>query len=135
MYHRAMDPVIAEINELCQTARYYCWADKLVRLGNWNGFLHIVSMDGWEIAVTALSSTTECQTCKCPKDELHRTNKRYPARSTQTVRAGVENARAELLNRDGSIKDQCSGKVISYLISCMISCMSRFSCMTRNVPA
>jgi hypothetical protein len=100
-----MDPVIAEINELCKTARYYRWADRLVLLGM--AFWHIISMDGLEIAVTALSSTTECPACKCPKDELHRTDKRYPASSTETVRAGVENARAALLNRDESIKEVC----------------------------
>jgi hypothetical protein len=33
LYHRAMDPVIAEINELCKTERYYRWTDKLVRPG------------------------------------------------------------------------------------------------------
>jgi hypothetical protein len=33
MFHRAMDPVIAEINGLCKTVRYYRWEDKLVRLG------------------------------------------------------------------------------------------------------
>ena len=87
MYHRAMDPVIAEINELCKTARYYRWADKLVRLGL--AFWHIISMDGLEIAATALSSTTECPTCECPKDELERTDKLYPVRSTDDVRAGV----------------------------------------------
>jgi hypothetical protein len=27
-----MDPVIAEINDLCKTPRYYRWADKMVRL-------------------------------------------------------------------------------------------------------
>jgi hypothetical protein len=57
-------------------------------------------------------STMECPTCECPKDELERTDKLYPVRSTDDVRAGVEKARAELLNRDGSIKDRCIGKVI-----------------------
>ncbi len=107
MYHRAMDPVIAEINELCKTARFYRWADKLVRLGC--AFWHIISIDGLEIAATALSNTMECPTCqpecKCPKDELERTDKLYPVRSSAQVGAGVEKARAELLNRDGSIKD------------------------------
>ena len=103
-------PVIAEINELCKTARYYRWGDKLVRLGL--AFWHIISMDGLEIAATALSSTMECPTCECPKDELDRTDKLYPVRSTADVQAGVEKARAELLNRDGSIKDRCVGKVI-----------------------
>ena len=110
MFHRAMDPVIAEINELCKTARYYRWADKKVRLGQ--AFWHIISLDGLEIAATALSSTMECPTCECPKGELDRTDKLYPVRSTADVHAGVEKARAELLNRDGSIKDRCIGKVI-----------------------
>ena len=109
LYHRAMDPVIAEINELCKTARYYRWADKMVRLGL--AFWHIISMDGLEIAATALSSTMECPTCECPKDELSRTDKLYPTRSTEHVRAGVNKARKELLNRDGSIKERCIGKV------------------------
>ena len=99
-----------DFNELCKTARYYRWADKLVRLGK--AFWHIISLDGLEIAATALSSTMECPTCECPKDELDRTDKLYPVRSTADVQAGVEKARAELLNRDGSIKDQCIGKVI-----------------------
>jgi hypothetical protein len=32
MFHRAMDPVIAEINDLWKTPRYYCWVDKMVRI-------------------------------------------------------------------------------------------------------
>ena len=98
-----MDPVIAEINELCKTARYYRWADKLVRLGK--AFWRIISLDGLEIVATALSSTMECPTCDCPKAELDRTDKLYPVRSTADVQAGVEKAQKELLNRDGSIKD------------------------------
>ena len=86
-----MDPVIAEINELCKTARYYRWADKLVRLGC--AFWHIISMDGLEIAATALSNTMECPTCECPKDELHRTDKLCPVRSSAKVGAGVEKAK------------------------------------------
>ena len=110
MFHRAMDLVITEINDLCKTPRYYRWADKMVRLGL--AFWHIISLDGLEIAAAALSSTMECPTCECPKDELDRTDKLYPVRSTADVQAGVEKARAELLNRDGSIKDRCVGKVI-----------------------
>ncbi len=72
-----MDPVIAEINDLCKTARYYRWADKLVRLGCDYRVLHIISMNGLEIVATALSSTMECSTCERPKDELHRTSARW----------------------------------------------------------
>jgi hypothetical protein len=101
--------VIAEINKLCKNPRYYRWADKLVRLGQ--VFWHIIKMDGLEIAATALSSTMTCPTCECPKDELDQTDKLYPVRSTADVRAGVEKARSEFLERDGSIKDRCIGKV------------------------
>jgi hypothetical protein len=72
-------------------------------------------LDGLEIAAADLSSTMECPTCQCPKEELDRTDngdKVYPVRSTSVVRAGVEKARAELLNRDGTIKDRCIGKVM-----------------------
>jgi hypothetical protein len=72
-------------------------------------------MDGLKIAATALSTTMVCPTCECPREELDWTDKLYPVRSTADFRAGVEKARAdtaELLNRDGSIKDQCIGKVI-----------------------
>ena len=109
LYHRCMDPIIAEINELCKNPRYYRWGDKLVRRGQ--AFWHFISMHGLEIAATALSSTMTCPTCECPKDELDRTDKLYPVRSTADVRTGVEKAGAELLERDGSIKDQCIGKV------------------------
>ena len=104
-----MDLVITEINDLCKTPRYYRWADKMVRLGL--AFWHIISLDGLEIAAAALSSTMECPTCKCPKAELDRTDKLYPVRNTADVRAGVEKARAELLNRDGTIKDRCIGNL------------------------
>ncbi len=115
MFYRAMDPVIAEIqvNDLCKTLRYYRWVDKMVRLGL--AFWHIIRLDGLEIEPAALSSTMECPICdsgcECPKEELDRTDKLYPVRSTSDVRAGVEKARAELLNRDGTIKDRCIGKV------------------------
>ncbi len=68
-------------------------------------------MDGLEIAATALSSTMTCTTCESQKDEVDRTDKLYPVRSTTDVRTGVKKARAELLELDGSIKDRCIGKV------------------------
>ncbi len=93
LYHRAMDPVIAEINKLCKTARYYRWADKLVRLGQpcW----HIISMDWLKIAATALTQLyngfdwMECPTCQCPKHELDRTDKLYPFRSPAAQQMSV----------------------------------------------
>jgi hypothetical protein len=71
-------------------------------------------LDGLEIAAAALSSTMECPNCECPKEELGRTDKLYPVRSTSDVRADVEpeKASAELLNSEGTIKDQSFGKVM-----------------------
>jgi hypothetical protein len=63
MFHRAMEPMIAGINDLCKIPRYYRWADKMVSLGL--AFWHIISLDGLEIAAAALSSTMECPTCEC----------------------------------------------------------------------
>ena len=82
----------------------------MVRLGL--AFWHIISLDGLEIAAAGLSSTMECPTYECPKEEMDRTDKLYPVRSTSDVRAGVEKALAELLNRDRTIKDRCIGKVM-----------------------
>jgi hypothetical protein len=62
------------------------------------------------------SSTMECPTSECPKEELNRTDRLYPVRNTADVRAGVKKARAELLNKDRTIKDSCIGKVIWYHI-------------------
>jgi hypothetical protein len=104
-----MDPVISEINKLCQTPSYYRFADKKVRLGQ--AFWYLISMDGLEIAATALCSTLACPTCECPGTELDRTDKVYPPRKTVDVQQAVEKAREELLDEDGNIKDRCKGKV------------------------
>jgi hypothetical protein len=75
-------------------------------------------LDGLEIAAVELSSTMDSYgmtTCECSKEELDRTYKLHPVRSTSDhsdVRAGVEKAHAEFLNRGGTIKDQCIGKVM-----------------------
>jgi hypothetical protein len=74
-------------------------------------FWHIISMDRLEIAATALNSTMAYPTCKRPRDELDRTDKLYPVRSTEDVCADVEKTHAELQNSDWSMKDQCIGTV------------------------
>ena len=128
LFHRAMDPEMAGSNNLWKNPRYCRWADRMIRLGL--AFWRIISLDGLEIAAAALSSTMEC-----PKEELDMTDKLYPVKFTSDVRAGVEKARAERLNRDGTIKDRRIGKVmwyniisyiISYRISYMISYMIAF---------
>jgi hypothetical protein len=59
-----MDPIIAEIDELCKTPLYYRWGDKLVRRRQ--AFWHFISMDGLEIAATALSSQLFFNCTLCP---------------------------------------------------------------------
>jgi hypothetical protein len=57
MFHRIQSSLRSMACALRKTARNYRWADKLVRVGC--AFWHIISMDGLEIAATALSSAAE----------------------------------------------------------------------------
>ena len=68
-------------------------------------------MDGLEIAATTMCCTDECPVCEVPKDELDITDVCYPLRSGSTVKALVEDAQAELLEPEGSIKPRCTGTV------------------------
>ena len=109
LYHRCMDPVIAELNELCAEDKYFRFADKKVRQGRC--FWHLLSMDGLEIAATTTCNTDNCPVCECPKDELDRTDFLYPLRDSATVKARVEAAQAALLEPDGTIKRNCKKQV------------------------
>ena len=109
LYHRWMDPVVAEINELCSQDRYFRFADRKVRVGRC--FWHMLSMDGLEIAATTLCSADECPVCECPKGELERTDFLWPLRTLGKVKKQVETARAELLDGNGNIRDRCIGRV------------------------
>ena len=120
LYHRCMDYVIADENELCKERHYLRFADKKVRLVQF--FHYFTSMDGLEIAATALTSTKDCPTCECPRHLLGKTNRLYPIRDTDVLRKAVEKARAELLHPDESIKHRCIEKVhVSYIMSYVIS--------------
>ena len=109
LYHRCMDPVIAQINTLCSEDKYFRFADRKVRLGRC--FWHFLSMDGLEIAATTMCSTLDCPVCECPKNELDRTDKLYPLRNGETVKAQVKRAQSELLEPNGCIKRNCIGRV------------------------
>jgi hypothetical protein len=63
-------------------------------------------MDGLEIAATTMCSTDECPVCEVDKPDVS-----YPLLSGSTVKALVEDAQAELLEPDGSVKPRCIGKV------------------------
>ena len=109
LYHSAMAHIIPEINDICSKDDYYRFADKLVRQGR--GFWHLLCMDGAEIAAATMCGTDNCPTCECPKAELANSEDTYPLRTTDSVRKKVEEARAEHLRADGSIKDDHKDKV------------------------
>ena len=109
LYHSAMAHIIPEINDICSKDDYYRFADKLVRQGR--GFWHLLCMDGAEIAAATMCGTDNCPTCECPKAELANTEDTYPLRTTDSVRKKVEEARAEHIRADGSIKNDHKGKV------------------------
>ena len=120
LFHRCMDHVIAQENELCKVGRYFRFADKKVRFAKC--FHYFTSMNGLEVASTALSSVMDCSTCECPRELLGKTDTLYPIRDTYKLRAAVEKACSEFLNPDESIKDRYKLKVdTTYMISYMIS--------------
>ena len=115
LYQRAMDHIVADVNEVCSMDRYYRFADKVVRLGR--AFWHLLSMDGAEIAAATLCGTDNCPTCECPKAELDSTEKTYPLgplRKTSDVKQTVEDGRARLLNADESVKPNKKSAVNIY---------------------
>ena len=118
LYHSCLEPIIEEINALIREPFYIRFADRKVRLCQ--AFYHFCSMDGEEVAATLMCSTGDCPVCECPKDELDRTDVFYPLRNTEKVRAAVYDAREELLEEDGTVKQGNKTKV-SYMISHAIS--------------
>ena len=119
LYHRCLDPIIAEINALCTEDKYYRFADNKVRKGRC--FFHLLSLDGAEIAAATMCSTEKCPTCECPREDLDSTEEIYPLRSTAHVKRDVEAAQARLLNPDGSIKNRCK-KAVRTLFICDLIC-------------
>ena len=61
LYHRSIDYVIAYENKLCKVGLYIHCADKMVSFVQF--FHFFTSMDGLELAATALTSTKDCPTC------------------------------------------------------------------------
>ena len=118
LYHSCLEPIIEEINALIREPFYIRFADRKVRLCQ--AFYHFCSMDGEEVAATLMCSTGDCPVCECPKDELDGTDVFYPLRNTEKVRAAVYDAREELLEEDGTVKQGNKTKV-SYMISHAIS--------------
>ena len=123
LYHRSMDHIIQDINELCSKDIYLCFADNRVRLSR--AFYHVLVMDGAEVAAALLCDVNQCPVCTCPHSELDQTDVAYPYRDTESLKRAVSAARSEHLDADGEVKDRHKEEVahfsISYPISCPIS--------------
>ena len=115
LYHRSMDHVIADLNELCSKDIYIRFADNRIRLSR--AFFHVLVLDGAEVAAATMCDTRQCPVCTCPHNELDRTDVAYPYRHTEEVRAKVEAARREHLDDEGRVKDRHQTKVRSYATS------------------
>ena len=109
LYHCSMDHIIADLNELCSKDIYLRFADNLIRLSR--AFYHLLVLDGAEVAAATMCDTRPCPVCTCPHDELDRTDKAFPYRHTETVKAQVEAARREHLDDRGQIKPNHISKV------------------------
>ena len=116
LYHRSMDHIIADLNELCSKDIHLRFADNRIRLSR--AFYHVLVLDGAEVATATMCDTRQCPVCTCPHDELDRTTKAYPYRHTEEVKAQVEAARREHLDdRDQMKVNHLSKVLISYTIS------------------
>jgi hypothetical protein len=116
LYHRSMDHVIADLNELCSKDMHLRFADDRIRLSR--AFYHVLVLDGAEVAAATMCDTRQCPVCTCPHDELDRTDVAYPYRHSEEVKAKVEAARREHLDEEGRVKDRHQSKVsISYTTS------------------
>jgi len=73
LYHRSMDHVIADLNELCSKDIYLRFADDRIRLSR--AFFHVLVLDGAEVAAATMCDTRQCPVCTCPHQELDRTDK------------------------------------------------------------
>ena len=56
LYHRSMDPIIADLNDLCSRDIYLRYADNRIRLSR--AFYHVLVLDGAEEA-----AATTCDPC------------------------------------------------------------------------
>jgi hypothetical protein len=83
LYHRSMDHIIQDINELCSRDIYLRFADDKVLLSR--AFYHVLVMDGAEVAAALLCDVNQCPMCTCPHSELDRTDVSDPYRDTEST--------------------------------------------------
>ena len=120
-----MAHIIPELNDICAKDDYYRFADKLVRQGR--GVLHLLCIDRAEIAAATMCGTDNCPTCECPEAKLDCTKEAYPLRRTESIRKQVEQACAEHLMPDGTIKADhkekvCCSVYLTYDIALDLTC-------------
>ena len=113
LYHRSMDHIIQDINELCSKDIHLCFADNKVRLSR--AFYHVLVMDGAEVAAALLCDVNRCPVCTCPHSELDQTDVAYPYRDTESVKRAVSAARSEHLDADGEVKDRHKEEVAHFI--------------------
>ena len=113
LYHRSMDHIIADMNELCSKDIHLRFADNLIRLSR--AFYRVLAFDGAEVATATMRDTRQCPVCTCPHAELDRTDKAYPYRHTEEIKAQVEAAGREHL--DDRIRHRIRYLVLTYLFS------------------
>ncbi len=109
LYHRSMDHVIADLNELCSNNLYLRFADNSIRLSR--AFFHVLVLDGTEVAAATMCDTRQSPVCRCPHQDLDRTDVAYPYQHSDEVKARVNTAHDEQLDKQGQVKPQHQAKV------------------------
>ncbi len=105
LYHRSMDNIIQDINDLCSRDIHLCFkfADNQVRCSR--TFYHLLVTDGAVVAAALLCDVNQCPVCTCPRSELDRTDIAYPYRDTESLKSEVIAARSEHLDDNGEVKE------------------------------
>ena len=101
LYHRSMDHIIADINQLCSRDIFLRFADDKVRCSR--TFYHLLVMDGQEVGAALMCDVNQCPVCTCPHSELDRADVSYPYRNTEDTKSAVLAAQEEHLDDDGEV--------------------------------
>ena len=110
LYHSAIAPIVVYVNDIRSVDLHFRFADKIVLRGR--GFWCLLSPDGAEIAAATTCWAVNRTTCECPKDRLAYNYETWERRTVSKLKKAVDDARAALLNADGSVNAGCIGKVV-----------------------
>ena len=103
-------------------------------------FSQVLSLHGAEIAAATTFGTAKCPTCQCLKSELANKEETWQLRTVRELNQAVEDAKAEHLNADGTVKEglktkparPCRHKDITRYMTCYITCYMTWSCAGRR---